>query len=169
MNLNEYLLNSLYGRNAHFDPIKTVEDISLDIASAKGINTPHTVWQMLKHMNYWQKRFLHLLKGETGDLNGDIWIKKSSPDSEDDLQKEIKFFKESILETEKILQENAPLEGKRGTFKSGYDVIQAMANHISYHTGQIVQMRKILGNWKQEEQQEEDEFISINTFKRVTE
>ncbi len=145
---NEILINVLKGVNAHVDPRSVVEDLTHEV-TGKGIkNSPYMIWQILKHINFWQERFISYIKEDytPPSLSAkEGWSFPASPLNEEELQNEIKKFNSSLDETMSLKKNE--LEKKAQQYKSGYDVLQAMASHISYHTGEIVLMRRMLGSW----------------------
>ncbi|MGA7293863.1 MAG: hypothetical protein WBW53_03630 [Terriglobales bacterium] len=43
----------VYGKGAHVDPVASVEDISAELAARTVAGYPHSIWQIVGHMNYW--------------------------------------------------------------------------------------------------------------------
>ncbi len=111
-------------------------------------NSPYTIWQILKHINFWQGRFISYIKKDLtpSSLSAkEGWAFPASPSSEDELQNEIDKFNSSLDEAMSLNKDE--LEKKAQQYKTGYDVLQAMASHISYHIGEIVFLRRMLGSW----------------------
>lgn len=148
--LTEILSNSLNGENAHVNPLIALEGLDEKTAGAKGLNTPHTVWQLLKHLNYWNKWFLNLL--ETGEgappkTASEGWVEEFSPANENELSNEIELFAKYLEKAKSHLNNSEMMNAPKGKYKSGCHVIQGMSNHVSYHVGEIVFLRRILGAW----------------------
>jgi hypothetical protein len=40
----------VYGKGAHVDPVACVEDISAELAARIGAGYPHSIWQIVEHM-----------------------------------------------------------------------------------------------------------------------
>src|ERR1700737_4046891 len=47
------LMELLYGKGAHASPLACVEDLSGELAGSAVNGFPHTIWQILRHLNYW--------------------------------------------------------------------------------------------------------------------
>ncbi len=144
----EILVNALNGINAHVNPRNVVEDLTLKIAGKKIKDSPYTIWQILKHLNYWQEKFISYIKNESTSpalTAKEGWSFPTSPSSEDELKNEIRKFNSNLDEAISFSKEE--LNEKAQRYNSGYDVLQAMASHISYHIGEIVLLRRILGAW----------------------
>ena len=152
------LTELLRGRGAHVDPVACVEDISTELAARQVTGFPHTIGQLVFHMNYWMDYELRRIRGErpvypehnaesfppAPNLNRQEWdqqrarlgnllsefsqLAKSSPQ---ELQGEI----ESVHDGDKKVA---------GTLEA---VLWQMVAHNSYHTGQIAMIRRALGAW----------------------
>lgn len=148
VNLHELLINALNGINAHINPKNVLEDLKVEIAGKEINGSPHTIWQILKHINFWQEKFISYIKDESTPPSlsaKEGWSFSSGPANESELKTEIQKFNTSLFEA--INLSETELNKKAQKYKSGYDVLQAMASHISYHIGEIVILRRILGNW----------------------
>src|SRR5579863_5599549 len=58
------LTELLRGRGAHADPIACVEDISAEVAARTVAGFPHSIGQLVFHMNYWMSYELRRIRGE---------------------------------------------------------------------------------------------------------
>ena len=58
------LIELLRGKGAHADPVACVEDISAELAGRKVAGFPHSIAQLLFHMNYWMDYDLRRARGE---------------------------------------------------------------------------------------------------------
>ncbi len=146
--INQILINALKGINAHVDPRNAVEALTIEVAGKEVKNSPYTIWQILKHINFWQGRFISYIKEDLTPPSlsaKEGWAFPASPSSEDELQNEIDKFNSSLDEAMSLNKDE--LEKKAQQYKTGYDVLQAMASHISYHIGEIVFLRRMLGSW----------------------
>ena len=54
----------VYGKGAHVDPVACVEDISAELAARTVAGYPHSIWQIVEHMNYWMEYELAKIAGE---------------------------------------------------------------------------------------------------------
>ena len=145
------LINALKGENAHVNPFAALESLTSGVAGATLKDSPYTIWQIIKHLNYWQERFFARLKEEPvlpAPTAAEGWSFSTEPASETELSNEIKKFKDSITKTTSFCRTNyESMKNPRGNYSTGFDVVQAMASHISYHIGEIVLLRRILSSW----------------------
>ena len=58
------LTELLHGKGAHADPIACVEDISAELAVRPVQGFPHSIGQLVFHMNYWMDYELRRIRGE---------------------------------------------------------------------------------------------------------
>ena len=58
------LIELLYGKGAHANPVACVEDLSAELAGRHAQNLPHSVWQIVWHMNFWTDYELRRIRGE---------------------------------------------------------------------------------------------------------
>src|SRR6202521_3096351 len=54
----------VYGKGAHVDPVACIEDISAELAARTVPDGPHSIWQIVEHMNYWMDYDLSKVAGE---------------------------------------------------------------------------------------------------------
>src|SRR5215831_12071946 len=54
----------LRGKGAHADPIACIEDINADLATQRISGYPHSIADLVFHMNYWMNYELKRIRGE---------------------------------------------------------------------------------------------------------
>jgi len=64
MATSQSLTELLRGKGAHADPIASVEDIGPDLAQCRVQGFPHSIADMVFHMNYWMSYELRRIRGE---------------------------------------------------------------------------------------------------------
>jgi len=149
----------LYGKSAHANPVTCVEDVSFALAGRRADNFPHSIWQLLSHMNYWMDYELRRIRGEQPvyPLHAqESWPSEAAPASEAEWKKAITDFKE-LLRQLAVLAESAPdvlarevqrMDSCHTTQASTVlDVLWQTLVHNSYHVGQIAMLRRALGAW----------------------
>jgi len=57
------LIELIHGKGAHVSPLACVEDLSAELAGSNVSGFPHSVWQILKHLNYWMDYELNRIDG----------------------------------------------------------------------------------------------------------
>jgi uncharacterized damage-inducible protein DinB len=153
------LTELLYGKGAHADPIACVEDISAELAARKVAGFPHSIGQLVFHMNYWMEYELRRISGERPkypEHNAESFPAALSPASAEEWDGLRKHFA-GLLADYAALAKSSRAELDRqvesvhegGTTVAGTveAVLWQMVAHTSYHTGQIVMIRRMLSAW----------------------
>jgi uncharacterized damage-inducible protein DinB len=153
------LIELLYGKGAHANPVACVEDVPLELSGRRVEGFPHSIWQLVSHMNYWMDYEVRRIRGEAPkypDHAADSWPANSAPGGEQQWKKTISEFRE-LLGKLAALAESGPEElarpiaathpdhAKRAS--SLVDVLWQTLVHNSYHVGQIAILRRVLGAW----------------------
>lgn len=153
------LTELLRGNGAHADPIACVEDISADMAGRQVAGFPHSIAQLVFHMNYWMSYELGRIQGERPaypEHNSETFpAAAASVDvgEWDRLRQDLSWFlvqyaelaKSPALELEREIESAHPGDNTvAGTIEA---VLWQMVAHNSYHVGQIALIRRALGVW----------------------
>ena len=84
------LTELLHGQGAHADPIACVEDLRAELAARHVEGFPHSIRQLVFHMNYWMEYELRRIRGERPaypEHNSESFPPPLSPtDVQDDVQ-----------------------------------------------------------------------------------
>ena len=153
------MIELLHGKGAHADPIACVEDISAELARRHVEGFPHSIGQLVFHLNYWMDYELHRIRGlkpKYPEHNSESFPSAPSPTDVQDWDRLRKHFSD-LLADFAALADSSPQEMQRqiesahegdqqiaGTLES---VLWQMVAHNSYHVGQIAMIRRILGAW----------------------
>lgn len=93
------LIELLYGKGAHANPLACVEDLSADLAGRRVENLPHSVWQLVWHVNFWtdfELRRIHGEKPHYPEHATESWPRNPAPSSDTEWKKESARFAELI-------------------------------------------------------------------------
>lgn len=149
----------LRGRGAHADPAACVEDISAEVAAQRVQGFPHSIGQIVFHLNYWMNYDLRRMRGEKPkypDHNAESFPAAPSPADAaewDRLRRDFaRFLAEHALLAELLPEElSRKIEPMHQKHSEIAGTVEAMlwqtAVHNSYHVGQIAMMRQMLGMW----------------------
>jgi len=153
------LTELLRGQGAHADPIACVEDVSAELAARQVAEFPHSIGQLVFHMNYWMDYELRRIRGERPRYpghNAESFPPAPSPvhgEEWDRLRKQFvgllanyaALAKSSRAELDRQVETAHDGDTKvAGTVEA---VLWQMVAHTSYHTGQIAMIRRMLGAW----------------------
>jgi len=153
------LLELLRGKGAHADPVACVEDLSADLAGRWASGHPHSIFQLLSHMNYWMTYERERIAGRKPVYPmhaSESWPTEVAPASQKEWEQTVADFVSLLDEfaalarsPKSVLEREVPaMHPSQERFSSSVlAVILQMAAHNSYHTGQIALLRRALGVW----------------------
>lgn len=140
--------HALAGKNAHVPTSNVFEGLAWKEAGTQISEAPHTVFQLLQHICFWQDWALRWLDGKKPPLPGRAgasWPAPASPASAADWKCAVKNFRSGLRQLERRTS-TASFTAESGQ-KSPLEMLQTIALHNSYHVGQVVSMRQLLGSW----------------------
>ncbi len=139
---------ALSGEGAHVETKDIFAGLDWKIAGAKPDGATHTVYQLLKHMSYWQEWVVAWSEGKSPKAPrhaSGSWPREAGPATRSDWSKALQQFRAGLRQLERACR-GADLSSARGT-KSRLEMILAIGAHNSYHAGQVVSLRQVLGKW----------------------
>jgi uncharacterized damage-inducible protein DinB len=148
------LTELLRGKGAHADPIACVEDISADLAGRRIDGFPHSIADLVFHMNYWMNYELQRIRGEKPkypEHNAESF--PCSSQNWDHLKRDFSWFLAEFTRlagsprAELARQLESIHEGDKKVAGTVESVLWQMVTHNSYHAGQIAMIRRTLGAW----------------------
>ena len=156
---SQALTELLRGKGAHADPLACVEDLSAELAARSVAGFPHSIGQLVFHMNYWMEYEVRRIRGERPtypEHSSESFPPAPSPADAEEWDRLRKRFA-GLLADLVALAKSSPQEMQRqieavhdgdtklaGTLEA---VLGQMVAHNSYHTGQIAMIRRALGAW----------------------
>ncbi len=125
-----------------FDTFKVFENLTFNIVTQKIPETPKTFWQILNHLIIWQENQLALVTGDKPKkpiTEIETWIEAEEPTDQDNIDNVVSIFN-TQLHTIKTISSTLSLEQSDTEFK--LKKLQDMSNHLSFHLGEIILMRR---------------------------
>jgi uncharacterized damage-inducible protein DinB len=152
------LTELLRGKGAHADPIACVEDISAEVAERLVAGFPHSIGQLVFHINYWMDYELRRIRGERPaypEHSSESFPRTAALDTAEWAR--LRTEMANLLGEFAALAKSSPQELRR-EIESAHDgdknvagtleaVLWQMVAHTSYHVGQIAMIRRVLGAW----------------------
>jgi hypothetical protein len=146
--LQASLKRALTGEGAHVEAKNVFDGLDWKLAGAQPEGAPHTIFQLLSHLIYWQDWVVKWLDGETPPIPeraAGSWPGALGPESAAEWEQSVRQFVEGFERLISQVDEGDLLaEGDR---KSRFEMLQTIASHNSYHLGQAVHLRQMLGAW----------------------
>ena len=153
------LVELLYGKYAHANPVSCVEDVSCDLAGKRPGNFQHSIWQLVSHVNYWMDYELRRIRGEMPAYPAhaaESWPVHTAPANDDEWQKAVAQFKDLLAQlaaladsSPEVLAREVPATHPDHAKHSSslHAVLWQTLVHNSYHFGQVAIVRRALGAW----------------------
>jgi DinB superfamily len=153
--LRQHLLDLLRGRNAHADFDTSVADFPSRLRGVKPAGAPHTAWQLLEHMRIAQWDILEFsrdVKHKSPSWPEGYWPKTEAPPSAAAWNNSLRSFRADLKGMAKLVADKNTDLFARIPHGSGQTILREallIADHNSYHLGQMVLLRRLLGAWKE--------------------
>ena len=151
--LREHLLELLTGGHAHATFEDAIKDLPAKLRGAKPQNFPHSSWMILEHLRIAQSDILEFSrkeKHESPKWPEGYWPKDEAP-TEAAWDKSVKQF-EADLNAMKDLIKNPKTDlFAKIPWGDGQTILREallVADHNAYHVAQLVDVRRLLGDWK---------------------
>jgi uncharacterized damage-inducible protein DinB len=153
------LVELLYGKYAHANPVTCIEDVSLELAGRRADSLPHSVFQLTSHMNYWMDYELRRIRGENPAYPAhaaESWPTNAAPANESEWLRTMAQFVELLgklaalaQSAPDVLARDVPVTHPDHTKHTGslHAVLWQTLVHNTYHIGQIAQLRRAQGTW----------------------
>ena len=136
-------LRSTHNHEEWFVPVNiAIEGLTAEQASWKDETENHSIAQLVNHLIFWNQQYLAKFKGDKPTaFNGDnketfAGLDKASWEAS------VKQLDEVLTAWEKAIEEAD--DAKLAKWSS---TIARISTHNAYHTGQIIYIRKMKGNW----------------------
>jgi hypothetical protein len=149
--LKKHLLNLLDAEGAHIEFEKAVKDFPLKLRGKKSEGAPHTAWQLLEHMRIAQWDILEFsrdAKHVSPKWPEGYWPESEAPPNEKAWRKSIQQFRDDLQQMKDLLkkagEETLYKRIPHGDGQTLLREILILADHNSYHLGQIMYLRKTL-------------------------
>ena len=150
----DHLVRLLDWEDAHVGFDKTVEGIAPQHRGARPAGFEHSPWQLLEHLRLAQEDILDFCVNpsyeHTMKWPDDYWPDDPAPPGDQAWAESIAGFVRSRDALKKLAREVPDLAATVPTGKGSQTYLRAIllaADHVAYHVGQLVAVRKALGLW----------------------
>ncbi|MCA9839130.1 MAG: DinB family protein [Trueperaceae bacterium] len=140
----------LTGDGAHANVREILKGIELKQLGVRPDVSPHSIYEELWHLVYWQDLLLDWIHGEERIIpeeEGHDWPKKQAPAELKEARELVRRFLEGINSAAQLARHVAELDRivlQKYTVRS---LLETLLAHNSYHLGQIVLLRQLIGIW----------------------
>jgi uncharacterized damage-inducible protein DinB len=153
MTERENLQILLYGEGAHANILNALEGLDEKLVGARPANAPHSIFQILWHINYWQDYELASIAGEHPSYPSQAiksWPSATAPRNLQEWEETIQKFVAGLKRFAALLADSTVdldrvVNSKKN--ENVRDLIAMIIVHNSHHFGQIITLRQQLGAW----------------------
>lgn len=153
-NLIDNLIDLIAKGNAHASLDNALEDMPFSLLGERPNNLPYSIWQLAEHIRIAQWDILEFSKNAkhvSPKWPDEYWPKEIKPQSESAWESCVDAIKAGRKEFINLI-ENAGDDlykpFKHGDGQSLLKEALVLADHNSYHTGEIIIIRRLLNAWK---------------------
>lgn len=145
--------SSLAWEQAHATLDNAVKGLSPDLRGQHAPNYPHSIWQLVEHIRITQHDLLEFCANPNyhePKWPDDYWPASAAPLSEalwegslEAIRRDAKALAKFTTDHVATLTEKIP----HGTGQTYLRTVLVAVDHTSYHVGQIIAVRRLLGAW----------------------
>jgi hypothetical protein len=146
--IRKSLSRAMSGSEAHVELSRALEGLGWEDAGRHVTGIPHTIYQLVNHMIYWQRWTVEWLDGKDPPLPEHAplgWPGDNGPKDEAEWERTVKVLLDGLEELNRRCSES-DLFSVQGNW-SALDMLNSIVSHNSYHLGQIVSIRRMLRTW----------------------
>jgi hypothetical protein len=151
--LRNHVLYLLQGGGAHAKFDEAIAGIPAKMRGQKPSGLPHSLWMLLEHMRLAQwdiLEFSHNRKHVSPDWPEAYWPKTEAPRTSAAWSASIKSFRADLKAMQDLVKNPKTDLFAKIPWGDGQTVLREallVADHNAYHLAQIVDVRRLLGNW----------------------
>ena len=153
--LRQQLVELLRGREAHVDFGAALAGLPAKLRGAKTAGLPFTPWRLLEHMRIAQWDILEFsrnAKHVSPKFPDGYWPAGDAPPDAKAWERSVNGFRADFAAMQALVSAPstdlfAPIP--HGTGQTILREVMLLADHNSYHLGQLILLRRALGAWKE--------------------
>jgi len=151
--LRSHIVEQLTGQNAHAGLQKSIEGLERKDLGVVPEGCAHSVWMLVEHIRIAQYDVLDFSRNPNYkplSWPDEYWPENPSPADQSEWNRTVSSIHKDrqqmvnlVEDTENDLLEPFPHGNGQTLFREAMLIV----DHNAYHIGQIVQLRRIMGNW----------------------
>ena len=152
--LRQHLVDLLKGGNAHAGFDDVVAGIPPQLRGQKPPGLPHSPWMLLEHLRLAQWDILEFSRNRkhvSPKWPEGYWPKKESPPNAGAWNKSVQQFRRDLKAMQSLITNPKSNLFARIPWGDGQTILREallVADHNAYHVAQLVDVRRMLGAWK---------------------
>ncbi len=152
--LRKHLIELLRSRGAHTDFDEAVDGLPEELRGTRVKDVPFTPWRLLEHLRLAQWDILEFsrnAKHKSPKWPEGYWPDGDAPSNSAAWDASVAAFRRDLVEMEKLVKDPskdlfAPIPHGQGQTLLREALL--VADHNSYHVGQLILLRRLMGAWK---------------------
>jgi len=152
--LRKQLIELLRSRGAHADFDEAIKGLPEGLRGARVKDVPFTAWRLVEHLRLAQWDILEFSRNEkhkSPQWPEGYWPDSDAPPNAAAWDASVAAFRRDLREMEKLVSDPAsdlfaPIAHGQGQTLLREALL--VADHNSYHVGQFILLRRLLGAWK---------------------
>jgi DinB superfamily len=154
--LRQQLTEMIRGGNARADFKKAIEDFPAEVRGKRPKGCPHSPWELLEHMRIAQRDILEFSRSadhKSPNWPEGYWPETAEPSDPKGWDRSVHGFCQDMQTMCELIEHAASDLYTPIPHGSGQTLLREallVADHNSYHLGQLVLLRRILGAWTAE-------------------
>ena len=151
--LREHLIKLLEGGSAHATFDNAVKGFPVDRIGVRPKGLPYSAWELLEHMRIAQEdilRFSISAEHESPKWPEGYWPAGPAPEKPSQWARSVKAIRKDLAEFEALVRDPKQDLYRKFPWGDGQTLLREallIADHNSYHVGQLVLVRRFLGVW----------------------
>jgi hypothetical protein len=151
--LRDHLVNLLRGGAAHLDFDAAIAELPATLRGAKVPGVPHTPWRLLEHLRIAQWDILEFSRNPkhvSPPFPDGYWPEHDSPPNQAAWEQSAAAFRADLQAMQDLVADPASDLFARIPHGQGQTLLREallVADHNSYHLGQLILLRRALGAW----------------------
>ncbi len=148
--LREHLVALLRGGLAHITFDEAVRGFPLDRVGVRPRGLPHSAWELLEHIRLAQVDILHFSQSAdyvSPPFPEGYWPPSAAPERPSQWAASIRRYRKDLAEFEALILEPKHSLVRKFPWGTGQNLLReahTIADHTSYHLGQLVLVRKLV-------------------------
>lgn len=154
--LRKELAYLLKGGGAHVHFMDAVEGFPEGKRGTYAQGLPHTGWQLLEHARIAQWDILEFSRNPkhvSPEFPEGYWPKTPAPQTDEEWKDSMYAFRRDLREMIRLVENSRTDLHKPLSHGDGQTILRealVLADHNSYHLGQLIDLRRALGSWPEE-------------------
>lgn len=152
--LRQHLLNLLKGGQAHATFEDAIKNLTPKLRGTKPEAFPHSLWMLLEHLRIAQRDILEFsrdAKHKSPAWPEGYWPKEEAPPNAKAWEQSVSSFYEDMKAMQELVKNPKTDLFAKIPWGDGQTILREallLADHNAYHIAQMIDVRRLLGDWK---------------------